>query len=104
MRSTLVLVALALVGCSTHKQLVPTGGSRADGTVTLSYEYGPLENPQLNLAQGLAAAQERCHAWGYSNAEAFGGETRQCQIPSQYGCSRWFVSTTYQCTGTNKPT
>jgi hypothetical protein len=57
------------------------------------------KSPVLNLAQGSAAARERCAAWGYSDAAPFGGETRQCQAPSEYGCMRWFVSLTYQCGG-----
>ncbi len=34
---------LVLAGCATQKIMVPTGGSRADGTVNLSYEYGMFE-------------------------------------------------------------
>jgi hypothetical protein len=45
-----------LSGCATKKDLVPTGGSRADGTVNLSYEYGGIEQPQIDIAQGTAAA------------------------------------------------
>lgn len=55
-------LAFAITGCAKNKELVATGGSRADGTITLSYEYGGLENPQLNLEQGLATAQARCRA------------------------------------------
>ena len=93
-------LALAIGGCSTNKQLVATGGSRADGTVNLSYEHGPYEKPQLNLAQGLETARDRCRAWGYSDAEPFGGETRQCNMPGGYGgCYKWFVTLTFQCLG-----
>lgn len=93
------MVAAPLIGCSSKKELIATGGSRADGTVTLSYEYGAFEKPQLSMDQGVATATQRCNAWGYPGAEPFGGEQRQCQIASQYGCSRWFVSMTFQCTG-----
>jgi len=96
-------LVLATVACSTNKQLVATGGSRADGTVNLSYELGAFENPKLNMEQGLATAGERCRAWGYSSAEPFGGEQRQCQVANQYGCMRWFISLTYQCLGSNRP-
>jgi hypothetical protein len=92
-----------MLGCSTNKELVATGGSRADGTVNLSYELGSLEKPKLNLEKGLATARDRCRAWGYSDAEPFGGETRQCQAPSQYGCVRWLITLTYQCLG-DRPT
>ncbi len=93
-----VMTAL-VIGCASKKELIATGGSRADGTVVLSYEYGAFEQPKLDLAQGVSTATQRCAAWGYPAAEAFGGEQRQCQIASQYGCSRWFVSMTFQCTG-----
>lgn len=108
MRLSWLLIAAGLVlasGCARNKELVPTGGSRADGTVTLSFEHGALEIPKLNQEQGLIAARERCRAWGYTDAQAFGGVTRQCQAPDAYGgCYRWFVSLTYQCLGGNKPT
>lgn len=84
--------------------LVPTGGSRADGTVVLSYEHSSLSKPQVDLAQGSQVAAERCRAWGYSSAAPFGGETRQCQAPGGYGgCYRWLASVTYQCLGGNRP-
>ena len=37
------LCMLVLSGCAVQKQLVPTGGSRSDGTVKLAYEYGAFE-------------------------------------------------------------
>ena len=95
-------VMLALAACATtvQKDLVATGGSRADGTVELSFEHGQFQKPQLDLQQGLVTAVERCKAWGYKNAEQFGGEARRCQVANNYGCTRWFVTVTYQCLGT----
>ena len=91
--------AFVLIGCAKQVAMVPTGGSRADGTVTLSYEIGSMQKAQIDPAQAQVAASQRCTAWGYSSAQAFGGETRQCQQSSEYGCMRWFVSMTYQCLG-----
>lgn len=99
-----VLGALALSGCSVKRELTATGGSRADGTVTLSYEIGDMQKAVLSQERGLATAQARCRAWGYSGAQKFGGESRQCQVPSSYGCIQWLVSVTYQCTGGKVPT
>lgn len=103
---TIAVFGLIIVtmGCSrtVQKELIATGGSRADGTVQLSFEHGSLEKPQLDLIQGLATAKQRCAAWGYSDAEQFGGNARQCQVPSQYGCMRWYVTVTYQCLGKPK--
>jgi hypothetical protein len=97
-------MALAVIGCARHKDLIPTGGSRADGTVDLSYELGLYEKPVIDQAQGLIAARQRCAACGYKDAEPFGGEKRQCQQLYGSDCLRSFVMLTYQCLGANKPT
>lgn len=52
-----------------QKQLVPTGGSKSDGTVRMSYSYGMFESPVVDPQQGMNAAKARCAAWGYSGAE-----------------------------------
>ena len=75
---SLLIVLLLLQGCAVTKQLVPTGGSRADGTVTLAFEYGIFEAPQPDAQQGLSTARQRCAAWGYDDATPFGGAQQQC--------------------------
>jgi len=97
----IVAVMLVVAGCATTKQWTATGGSRADGVVRLSYEFGEFETPQLNEQQGTALAAQRCHTWGYSGAEAFGGSTRQCLQRGGFNdCATWQVTKEYQCTGT----
>lgn len=96
---------IGLVGCATTKEWSATGGSRADGTVVLSYEQGGFEQPILNESQGLALAAARCKNWGFTGAEAFGGVTRIC-IEHTSGlftssCVTWKVDKKYQCTGTS---
>ncbi|WP_274541773.1 YecR family lipoprotein, partial [Shigella dysenteriae] len=49
-------------GCATKKQLVPTGGSKSDGTVRMSYSYGMFESPVVDPQQGMNAAKARCAA------------------------------------------
>ena len=95
----ILLITLAtLNGCASIKTLQATGGSKADGVVELSYQYGMFEAPQVQWDQGLVTAQQRCKAWGYKNAEAFGGTTSQCQARNGYGnCTRHFVTAKYQC-------
>jgi hypothetical protein len=88
-------------GVLLNKQLIPTGGSRTDGTVRLSYEYGAFEIPKLDGQQGMSAAQQRCVAWGYTGAEPFGGSTNTCTRPSNSGCMGWLVTVEYQCTGSS---
>src|SRR5947208_8803804 len=63
------LTLVVLIGCSVPKVPVPTGGSRADGTVRLAYEYGLFEVPQVDWVSARGTAAERCRAWGYTDAE-----------------------------------
>lgn len=97
MRKALILTGLLLAGCATVSQMVPTGGSRADGIVKLSFEYGMFDKVQLDQASAQVAARKRCATWGYGDAEPFGGMTRQCQMYSSMGCTRWFATVEYQC-------
>ena len=97
---TLLLMLTTLAGCTRVITLQATGGSRADGVVELSYEYGIFDKPQVQWEQGLVTATERCQAWGYQSAEAFGGATSHCQAYDSYGsCLRWLVTVKYQCIG-----
>jgi hypothetical protein len=102
MRRTIAFAVLAAIsmGCAVQKTLVPTGGSRSDGTVKLSYTYGAFETPQVDMSQGRAAAAQRCAAWGYSDAEPFGGSTNICNSHDAYGsCMSTTVTIEYQCIG-----
>ena len=96
----LILLTLLATGCATQKHWTATGGSRSDGIIKLSYEYGMLEKPDISLAQGISLAKRRCASWGYNNAEAFGGTMKQCTSYGSYGCNRWIVTAEYQCTNT----
>lgn len=93
-------IVLALQGCAVQKTMVATGGSRSDGTVKLSYEFGMFEKPQVDMQQGIAAALQRCKSWGYSGAEPFGGQTKVCNSYGGGGCNTWLVTVEFQCTGT----
>ncbi len=74
MKKTLIVVALiALAGCEVQKTPVPTGGSRSDALVEMSYDIGGLEVPVVDWDTALASATKRCNAWGYSRADAFEG-------------------------------
>jgi hypothetical protein len=89
-----------VISCATQKALVPVGGSRADGTVNLAFEYNIFEKPELDRVAAQSAAVQRCTAWGYTGAEAFGGAMQKCEAMNGYGnCLKWMVTVTYQCTG-----
>ena len=99
LRLTLLAAALTWIACAAAKYPQPIGGSRADGTVQLAYEYGAFENPQVDWESANRLATEKCAAWGYSAAESFGGGVRECTYADQNGCWQYFVTITYQCTG-----
>ncbi len=96
----IVLFAAFIQGCAVQKILVPTGGSRSDGTVKMSYDLGALQVATVDQAQGMKSAKSRCAAWGYTGAEPFGGETRTCTSSSMGSCNMFHVTIEYQCTGT----
>lgn len=104
MKSATILVCsllsiVLLSGCAVEEEWAATGGSRADGTVQLSYEYGEFQKPEVNDAQGSELAASRCAVWGYTGSEAF-GTMRRCQAFGGYGnCLSWLVTRNYQCTG-----
>lgn len=95
--AAIFLPVLAVAGCATVSQMAATGGSRADGVVRLSFEAGLFDKIAIDETSALATARRRCSTWGYSDAEPFGGVTRQCNAMSTYGCTRWFITKEYQC-------
>jgi YecR-like lipoprotein len=99
MKALALVLTLLLAGCATQKELVPTGGSRADGIVRESYEFGGFEKPVVDYQQGANLAAQRCAGWGYTGAQGFGGSRSQCEFFNAYGCVRWLVTVEYQCTG-----
>jgi hypothetical protein len=99
MKNFLLIAVFALTACATNITPQATGGSKADGTVTLSYEYGVFEKPVVDWSVAGATAKQRCKAWHYKNAEAFGGAQTRCLAADGYGgCTRTQVNVTYQCT------
>ena len=130
----IIIAALAIVflsGCAEEllatpmKTGFPVGGSRADGTVTLVYEYGRYETYQVNWENMQKQAQDRCVGWGYNTAERVGGELSDCiehsietydlcvskgynlagsycdgyKTETKSICQRWRISIMYQCQG-----
>jgi hypothetical protein len=94
----LVVTVAILAGCATVTQMEATGGSRSDGIVKLSFEYGMFDKVELDQTTALQTARKRCAVWGYTDADPFGGVVRQCQARGSFGCAHWFVTREYQCT------
>ncbi|WP_423944708.1 YecR family lipoprotein [Candidatus Binatus sp.] len=92
---------ICLAGCAAQKEWAATGGSRADGTVELAYEYGAFEEPRgVNDEQGVELATATCGGWGYTASQAFGGTMHHCEAFGGYGnCLRTLVTRRYQCLG-----
>lgn len=96
----LALGIMVLSGCAVRKEMVPMGGSKADGTVRMGYMVGQFEKPVVDLNQAATLAGQKCKTWGYEGAEAFGGQTSQCAQTDGWGaCVAANVSVEYQCTG-----
>ncbi len=90
---------ICLAGCAVQKEWTATGGSRADGTVELAFEYGVFQKPQVDNAQGVDLAASMCAGWGYTGSQPFGAMTK-CEAVNGYGdCMRWLVTRKYQCLG-----
>lgn len=103
-RAAMILSMFLLCACATNKEWTATGGSRSDGVVRLSYEYGAMEIPRVQEDQGNELASRRCKTWGYSGAEAFGGISKVCNLPDGWGgCNQWLVTKEYQCIGNSSP-
>ncbi|WP_336284190.1 YecR family lipoprotein [Citrobacter arsenatis] len=101
MKNVLVMcIGLVLLsGCAVRKEMTAIGGSKADGTVKLGYSFSEFEKPVVDVQQGINLAAKKCQAWGYSNAEPFGGQQSQCTNFDASGCTAYNVTIEYQCTG-----
>ncbi|WP_313241188.1 YecR family lipoprotein [Stutzerimonas kunmingensis] len=94
------LATIVLTGCAAKKDFYAMGGSRADGSVDMAYDFKPFEKPVVNQQQAFSIAKQKCGVWGYSNAEPFGGQTVNCQQRDGWGnCVAGQVIVKYQCIG-----
>lgn len=100
MKKILLLVSVLLVSACATVDSTPqaTGGSKADGTVNMSYEVGEFQQPVIDWSSIEGEAVRRCKAWGYKKAEKFGGSTRECIQPGGWnGCAITRHTHAYQC-------
>ena len=96
----LLVLSVLLSGCSVKKEMIPLGGSKADGTVKMGYEVGEFEKPIIDPNQAATLAAQKCKVWGYEGAEAFGGQMTTCVQPGgMSGCVRSNVTVDFQCVG-----
>jgi len=66
MKKSVVCLALVMLasGCEVSKTPLPTGGSKADALVEMSYQTGSLEVAKVDWATADRSALKRCNAWG----------------------------------------
>ena len=87
-----------LTACTINVTPLATGGSKADGTVIASYEYGVFQKPVVDMNAAYNSAKKRCQGWGYKNAEAFDAAQNECITRNGDGnCRQMRVNITYQC-------
>ena len=96
----LIISTLLLSSCAVIQYPEPLTGSKADGIITIAFEYPDVINPDNwteEWAKANGKAQERCRSWGYSNAVKFDLTYRECVAKNLYGCTRWREFVDYQC-------
>jgi len=93
----ILLIPVLLQGCArhVHKDWMAIGGSKADASVTVGYTYNAqIEIPDADFSQAQRVADEKCRAWGYERAEAFGGA-----LTSPMNIYEVMTSAKFQCIG-----
>ena len=101
----LIMVAVMVTGCApTRKDFYATGGSRADGSIDMAYDFIAGEDIVVDPLQAQSIAGSKCTVWGYERAEAFGGKSENCLTRSGSGeCEVGQVIVKYQCIGNITP-
>lgn len=98
MKVLALLSILLLTSCMVIKVPQPTGGSKSDGIVELSYERYDLEIIEINYQEAKINALRVCNRWGFDNADMFGGSIKDCSMHDSYGgCMKATITIKYQC-------
>lgn len=92
------LFCMYFVGCSVTKVPVITGVDKNKGLIQSSYDYGPLQKPQVIWDQALNAASSQCREWGYDSVESGIAPMEECRSQDQYGnCNNKVVKKLFEC-------
>ena len=90
---------LIISACATDNKFRPTGASRPDGIVQLSYDYVLSDRPVLDWMSAQDTAEERCTSWGYAGAQKSGAGRQICLTQDIFGrCKSFHVNVAYYCT------
>ena len=91
------LLFLLLFSCVVYEPQAYTG-SKADGIMTVSYQYsGGLKPSPQDWMEADREATQKCANWGYSRAERFRRSTKVCALYNYFGCVQWKEYLNYQC-------
>lgn len=100
MRCMIILTLVSLGACVAPSPMQVGGGSKETGKVVLSMQYNVMQQPMVDVRQGLQTAALKCQSWGYSGAIPSGKPSTSCTTKTDGGdCIAWTVSSTFQCTG-----
>ena len=93
----ILLSTIVLTSCLAATHLVPTGGSKAEGTVEMSAEYRSELDVRIDWEHASAKAYLKCKEWGYCRAEWYPESVRECLILDETGCLLYKVTYFAQC-------
>lgn len=93
-----ILLVIFFSSCTVQHYFSAITGSNANGTITMTTEYGAFEKPVFHVDEAKQEAIRRCQNWGYSGADFF-APTSECISVNGYGsCIRWRIYLQAQCT------
>lgn len=99
----LIAASTTLAGCATPVVPTVSGGSRADGVVVLTGDYGLWKKGEIDWREALVDAKAACQGWGYRDAKAFDRYQWRCTSDTPIGCANTQVTLRFQCTGSASP-
>lgn len=89
-----------LAACVAPSPMQVGGGSKESGQVVLSFQYNVMQQPSIDVRQGLQTAAGKCQSWGYAGAVPNGKPATSCTTKTEGGdCIAWVVKSTFLCTG-----
>ena len=96
----LIVATILLTGCLSTDPAIPfdSGGSRADGVITMS--TAPIDLlREVDWEASEHLVLQRCRVWDYNGYLPFTGVRQRCIDSSALlGCLRYVFERDYQCT------
>lgn len=93
-----IAVFIVLSGCQVPKYLSVLNGSKSDGTLTMSFDYGGFQKPVVQWKDANERADNYCKQWGYSGHQWFDPQTTVLYVNGYGQPIGWRVIYKCQCT------